>query len=170
MGHAGEEPPEVAPQPAEQAVHYEAHAAGEARINQAGRDLHLHYRDGVHGGRRAEPGTGTAECPYPGLAAFGREQARWFFGRKQLTAELIARLDGRLRAGGMQMVVAPSGAGKSSMLQAGLLPKLGDGALPGSGRWPTAVFTPTAQPLTALATRIATHRCRSGLPSGSVGG
>ncbi|MGH3924643.1 MAG: hypothetical protein ACRDTT_17580, partial [Pseudonocardiaceae bacterium] len=155
MGHAGEQPPEVPPQPAEQVVRFEAHAAGQARINQAARDLHLHYRDGIHGERRAEPGTGTAECPYPGLAAFGREQSRWFFGREQSTAELIARLDGRLRTGGVQMVVAPSGAGKSSLLQSGLLPRLGDGALPGSSQWPTVVFTPTAQPLAALATQVA---------------
>ncbi len=155
MGHAGEQPPEVPPQPAEQAVRFEAHAAGQARINQAGRDVHLHYRGGVHGERRAEPSAGTAQCPYPGLAAFGREQARWFFGRKKLTTDLIACLGGRLRTGGVQMVAAPSGAGKSSLLRAGLLPKLGDGALPGSDRWPVVVFTPTAQPLAALATQIA---------------
>jgi hypothetical protein len=89
------------------------------------------------------------------LASFGREQARWFFGRDQLTAELIARLDERLRTGGVQVVVAPSGAGKSSLLHAGLLPQLRNGALPGSSRWPTIVFTPTAHPLTVLATQIA---------------
>ncbi|MGH3815584.1 MAG: hypothetical protein ACRDUV_24555, partial [Pseudonocardiaceae bacterium] len=89
------------------------------------------------------------------MASFGPEQARWFFGREQLTAELLTRLDARLRTGGVQAMVAPSGAGKSSLLHAGLLPKLGDGALPGSGRWPTVVFTPTAHPLTALATQIA---------------
>ncbi|MBV9141929.1 MAG: hypothetical protein JO115_13605 [Pseudonocardiales bacterium] len=97
----------------------------------------------------------VGECPYPGLASFGREQARWFFGRDQLTSKLIARLDNRLRSGGMQMVVAPSGAGKSSLLHAGLLPKLDNGALPGSSQWPRIVFTPTADPLAALASHIA---------------
>jgi WD40 repeat protein/transcriptional regulator with XRE-family HTH domain len=95
------------------------------------------------------------ECPYPGLAAFNEDQARWFFGRDQLTSELIARLGTRLRKGGVQVVVAPSGAGKSSLLHAGLLPQLGNGALPGSSRWPTIVLTPTAHPLTVLATQIA---------------
>ncbi|MGQ0775983.1 MAG: WD40 repeat domain-containing protein [Pseudonocardiales bacterium] len=154
MERAGEQPREVPP-PAGEAVRLEAHASDQARVNQAARDLHVHYGDGVRGGRRAEPGAATAECPYPGLASFGRNQARWFFGREQLTAELIARLDGRLRTGGVQVVMAPSGAGKSSLLRAGLLPKLGSGALPGSSRWPTVVFTPTAQPLQALATQIA---------------
>lgn len=139
--------------PVGEAVRLEAHASDQARVTQAARDLHVHYADGVRGGRHAEPGAATAECPYPGLAAFGREQARWFFGREQLTTELIARLDARLRTGGVQAVVAPSGAGKSSLLHAGLLPQLGDGALSGSARWPTVVFTPTAQPLQALATR-----------------
>ncbi|HSL07067.1 MAG TPA: ATP-binding protein, partial [Pseudonocardiaceae bacterium] len=153
MGHSGERPPELStPQPAGESVRQEAHASGDARINQAARDLHLHYPDGV---RRVESGTDAGECPYPGLASFGREQARWFFGRDQLTAELTARLDARLRAGGVQVVVAPSGAGKSSLLQAGLLPQLDSGALPGSNLWPKMVFTPTGHPLAALATQIA---------------
>ena len=156
MGPHGEQPPErPTSQPAGDAVHLEAQASGEARVNQAARDLHLHYRDGVRGARRVESDSEAEECPYPGLAAFGREQARWFFGRDQLTAEFITRLDARLRAGGVQVVVAPSGAGKSSLLHAGLLPKLDNGALPGSSRWSMMVFTPTADPLAALAAQIA---------------
>jgi hypothetical protein len=127
-------------------------------VNQAGRDQHFYYGDGVRGARRVQPGTPAVECPYPGLASFGREQTRWFFGRDQLTATLIARLDDQLRTGGVQVVVAPSGAGKSSLLHAGLLPQLSNGALPGSNRWPTLVFTPTAHPLTALAAQVASRR------------
>ncbi|MGH3872371.1 MAG: hypothetical protein ACRDSR_12805 [Pseudonocardiaceae bacterium] len=147
------EHPPGAPQPGEHPVHLEAHASDQAGIHQAARDLHLYQRDGIHSAR---PAGLARECPYPGLAAFGREQAHWFFGREQLTSELITRLDGRLRTGGLQLVVAPSGAGKSSLLHAGLLAQLGDGALPGSARWPTVVFTPTAQPVQALATQIGT--------------
>lgn len=112
-------------------------------------------QDAVRGARRAKPGPGAQECPYPGLASFGREQARWFFGRDELTADLIMRLDARLSTGGVQVVVAPSGAGKSSLLNAGLLQMLEYGALPGSSRWPTIGFTPTAHPLAALVTQIA---------------
>ncbi|MEO7196719.1 MAG: ATP-binding protein, partial [Pseudonocardiaceae bacterium] len=152
MGASGEQPPEQPPP----SVRLEAHASGEARVTQAGRDLHLHYRDGVHDERRAESGKAIqGECPYPGLASFGREQSRWFFGRDELTAELVTRLDTRLRGGGVQVVVAPSGAGKSSLLHAGLLPQLAAGALEGSSRWPALVITPTAHPLAALATEIA---------------
>ncbi|MGH3833967.1 MAG: WD40 repeat domain-containing protein, partial [Pseudonocardiaceae bacterium] len=41
-----------------------------------------------------------------------------------------------------------------SLLHAGLLPQVNNGALPGSSQWPTIVFTPTAAPIAALATRI----------------
>jgi WD domain, G-beta repeat len=151
-------PVEEPPQPAGKPVQQKALASGNAiinqagrDINQAGRDLHVHHGDGV---RRAEPGAKDAECPYPGLASFGSDEARWFFGRDQLTADLITRLDERLNTGGIQIVVAPSGAGKSSLLHAGLLPKLTDGALPGSGDWPVLTLTPTANPLAALATQV----------------
>ncbi|MBP2478348.1 WD40 repeat protein/transcriptional regulator with XRE-family HTH domain [Crossiella equi] len=72
-------------------------------------------------------------CPYPGLAAFGPAQARWFFGRARATAELLGRLADS-RALGLPLVVfGASGAGKSSLLRAGLVPALARGALPGAG-------------------------------------
>jgi len=135
----------------------EAEAAGNARVYQAGRDQHFHYRDGVRGVRRVEPADMADECPYPGLASFGRAQARWFFGRDGLTADLVSRLSEILTDGGPLMVVAPSGAGKSSLLQAGLLPALRQGALPaaGSRNWPQVVFTPTAHPMREAVAQIA---------------
>lgn len=129
-------------------------AAGSQHV--AGRDLHLHYWDGTHRVDRTRPGTGTGDdCPYPGLSAFGVEQAAWYFGRDPLRARLTARLDACLREGGALAVVASSGAGKSSLLRAGLVPDLAAGALPGSRRWPSLVFTPTADPMRALATHLA---------------
>ncbi|MFE9746866.1 hypothetical protein ACFYOT_18350 [Saccharothrix saharensis] len=139
-------------------VRQHAEAGDGAWVYQAGRDLrveqHHHYEDGVRHVRRASD-SADLECPYPGLAAFGRDQARWFHGRDQVVAELVAGLDTRLRTGGVLAVIAPSGAGKSSLLHAGLLPRLDGGALPGSGRWPRVVLTPTAHPLTELASRLA---------------
>ncbi|MBV9023395.1 MAG: helix-turn-helix domain-containing protein [Streptomycetaceae bacterium] len=91
------------------------------------------------------------QCPYRGLAAFESEHAGWFFGRERATAELVSRLTDRFGSGPL-LLVAPSGAGKSSLLKAGLVPALRRGALPGagSGRWPVAVCTPTAHPLKEL--------------------
>ncbi|MFC5830028.1 NACHT and WD repeat domain-containing protein [Nonomuraea insulae] len=131
--------------------HFQATASGRAEITQVGGDLHKHFYHGVRERRRTEPGTVVDACPYPGLDPFGRNQAHWFFGRDKLIGTLIDRLDRRRQTGGVQMVVAPSGAGKSSLLHAGLLPSLEDGALDHSAHWPQTVFTPTATPLSALA-------------------
>ncbi|MGW5154113.1 nSTAND1 domain-containing NTPase [Nonomuraea wenchangensis] len=136
--------------PRGEGVRHTAHARDGARIYQAGRDQHFHYGDGKRPARRAEPAGGSPECPYPGLAPFGREHARWFFGRERLIADLLARLDGRLRTGGMQAVIAPSGTGKSSLLRAGLLTRLAGGALPGSAQWRYVLLTPTSTPLQTL--------------------
>ncbi|MGH3900133.1 MAG: hypothetical protein ACRDTA_18215 [Pseudonocardiaceae bacterium] len=100
-------------------------------------------------------GKAVYACPYPGLAAFGTDQARWFFGRKRATAEVIGRLTERLEGTGPLVVFGPSGAGKSSLLRAGLLSALGEGRLPGSRSWPCVLFTPGADPIRELATRVA---------------
>ena len=49
------------------------------------------------------------------------------------------------------MVSGASGAGKSSLVRAGLVPALAAGALPGSERWRAVVVTPGRRPLDALA-------------------
>ena len=55
------------------------------------------------------------------------------------------------------MVVAASGAGKTSLLQAGLLHRIASGALPaqGSRDWPRAVFAPGAHPMSKAAEILA---------------
>ena len=62
----------------------------------------------------------SADCPYLGLAAFQPEDAGRFFGREQLTAELVTRAGEQLARPGLLMVLGPSGSGKSSLLRAGL--------------------------------------------------
>ncbi|KNB53173.1 WD40 repeat domain-containing protein [Streptomyces caatingaensis] len=96
-----------------------------------------------------------APCPYRGLAAYQADDARWFFGREQDTAALVGELARCLGGHGLLILLGASGAGKSSLLRAGLLPALADGALPGSDTWPVAVFTPTGDPLDALADALA---------------
>ncbi|MFF3559728.1 AAA family ATPase [Streptomyces sp. NPDC002574] len=96
-------------------------------------------------------------CPYPGLAAFSPGQAQWFFGREQLTGELVTRLAARVEEGVPLAVVGASGSGKSSLLGAGLLAALSKGDLPRSGSrtWPRLRMTPTEHPLSELAARLA---------------
>jgi transcriptional regulator with XRE-family HTH domain len=73
---------------------------------------------------------GSEVCPYPGLAAFSAQETRWFVGRERETRALISRLDDQLATGGLLAVVAASGAGKSSLLAAGLVPALAQGRCP----------------------------------------
>jgi WD40 repeat protein/DNA-binding SARP family transcriptional activator len=89
----------------------------------------------------------AAVCPYKGLARFEPDDAEFYFGRERLTAELVARLVGA----GLVGVVGPSGSGKSSLVRAGLLPALRDGALPGSDRWRQLIMRPGGHPLRELA-------------------
>ncbi|HMO46805.1 MAG TPA: TIR domain-containing protein [Rubrivivax sp.] len=65
-------------------------------------------------------------APYPGLPAFEREDAAVYFGRDLEVRELIDRLRARRAMGGAHMlaVLGASGSGKSSLLRAGVLPRL----------------------------------------------
>ena len=86
-------------------------------------------------------------CPYRGLLLFDETDAEVFCGRERLAAELAVQLAVRMTRGGLVIVTGASGAGKSSLLRAGLLPILARGQqIPGSGRWPRAVMTPARRP------------------------
>jgi hypothetical protein len=68
-----------------------------------------------------------ARPPYPGLEPFGPEDAAVFFGRDQEIERLLELLQPTLQRGPGRFVavVGPSGSGKSSLVRAGLLPRLG---------------------------------------------
>ena len=101
-------------------------------------------------------GSGWAGCPYLGLVPFGEHDAPVFYGRGELAGQLARRLAGRLDGTGILLVAGESGAGKSSLLSAGLMPRLAAGALgPGSEGWPRRVIRPTASPLRELAMQLA---------------
>ena len=104
-------------------------------------------------------GTGTQTwtgCPYRGLAPFEERDARVFFGRAQLAEKLAQRLGERLAGGGILLVVGASGSGKSSLLRAGLMPRVAAGVLgQGSGAWPRRVLRPTGHPMRELALHLA---------------
>ena len=108
---------------------------------------------GARDGAAARWGRG---CPYRGLLPFGESDADVFYGRERLAAELAVKVDAQICRGGLVVVTGASGAGKSSLLRAGLLPILARGQqVPGSDRWPRIVMTPTKDPLAELAARLA---------------
>jgi len=109
------------------------------------------------------PGVGgmagrQAGSPYRGLKAFGEQDAGWFFGREAATTAVADRMAGLLAGAGVLVVSGASGAGKSSLLRAGLVPRLraaGLAGVPGAAWWPQVVFTPTRAPLEELALQVA---------------
>jgi WD40 repeat protein len=96
--------------------------------------------------------------PYRGLAAFGEQDAAFFFGREAATGQVLERMSRLLAGAGLLVVSGVSGAGKSSLLRAGVLPRIraaGLASAPGAASWPSVVFTPTHAPLDELALRVA---------------
>ncbi len=116
-------------------------------------DLENHLKSQINGiiespPTRVEPPAPTAApqqpfwkgSPFPGLRAFTPKDARIFFGRGRETDNLIGRLsdpDTRFLA-----VIGASGSGKSSLVAAGLIPRLHSGAIEGSRDWRCFRFTP----------------------------
>jgi basic membrane lipoprotein Med (substrate-binding protein (PBP1-ABC) superfamily)/DNA-binding SARP family transcriptional activator len=88
------------------------------------------------------------ENPYLGLRSFREVDHARFFGQEQLVDRLVARVAG---ASGFTALVGPSGSGKSSAVQAGLIPRLRrdhpDVVI--------ALMQPGVRPLAALATALA---------------
>ncbi|WP_037880778.1 trypsin-like peptidase domain-containing protein [Streptomyces sp. NRRL S-378] len=78
-------------------------------------------------------------CPYRALEPFTAEHARWFQGRKDAVRQVVANLAGQRR---LTLLLGPSGSGKSSLVQAGVLQALAAGELPGSDRWLPVIARP----------------------------
>ncbi|MGW9069770.1 nSTAND1 domain-containing NTPase [Streptomyces yangpuensis] len=78
-------------------------------------------------------------CPYRELEPFTAEHARWFQGRKDAVRQVVANLAGQRR---LTLLLGPSGSGKSSLVQAGVLQALAAGELPGSDRWLPVIARP----------------------------
>lgn len=83
--------------------------------------------------------------PYPGLAAFHEQHARFYFGREAEVDEFLERL----RELPCLPIVGPSGTGKSSFLHAGVIPRLC-----ARERWLVLSFRPGADPVAALARHV----------------
>lgn len=85
-----------------------------------------------------------AHSPYCGLQAFRESETHLFFGREDWTAKLLAAV----QAHGFTLLTGASGVGKSSLVRAGLLPRLR--ALHPSRSVRVLELKPDRDPFTAL--------------------
>ena len=115
------------------------------------------YSDGV-----AAPAlrsvSGKVDSPYRGLSAFEEQDAPFFFGRRAAIGDVLKRMSSCVHGTGLLVVSGVSGAGKSSLLRAGVLPQIrgvGLAEAPEAAWWPRLLFTPGGAPLDVLAVQVA---------------
>jgi WD40 repeat protein/serine/threonine protein kinase len=92
--------------------------------------------------------------PYKGLRPFYETDCEDFFGRETLTEQLLLRLGEFETMSSFLAVIGPSGCGKSSVVRAGLIPALRQGALPGSENWFIVQMLPGEHPFEKLETAL----------------
>jgi hypothetical protein len=99
-----------------------------------------------------QPREFDGRCPYLGLDAFTEDDADRFFGREAVVEQLV----GRVKESRFVVIAGPSGTGKSSLVQAGLIHALKQDALPDvhSERWLYITFTPQRDPIEQLALAV----------------
>ncbi|KST64060.1 nSTAND1 domain-containing NTPase [Mastigocoleus testarum] len=86
--------------------------------------------------------------PYKGLSAFKEKDAEIFFGRDRFIADLVDSANTEA----LVPVVGASGSGKSSLVFAGLVPRLRE-----AGNVQVVSFRPGKNPFDALATALSSH-------------
>jgi tetratricopeptide (TPR) repeat protein len=91
----------------------------------------------------------TALCPFRGLNAFREEDVPLFFGREAFSEKLLAQI----LKHDLVVVIGRSGSGKSSVVQAGLLPLLRL-ERPPRETWEAVIFTPGSKPFHRLAAEL----------------
>jgi len=95
--------------------------------------------------------------PYPGLRPFETSEWSIFFGRERMIDEIIELL-GRQR---LVVVHGSSGSGKSSVIRAGVLPRLERQYIRHGIPWQTCAIRPSGGPLWNLASALAGLEGRS---------
>ena len=107
---------------------------------------------------------GEPRNPYKGLRPFTQKDAGDFFGREPVVEKLVEVVKAFVTeqpasaSKRLLTIIGPSGSGKSSVVMAGLLPRLQHGALPGSKEWVYLdPIVPGKHPLEALASTLKPH-------------
>ena len=89
--------------------------------------------------------------PYPGLRPFESDEWQIFFGRESMIDDVI----GRMARQRLVFIHGASGSGKSSLVRAGVLPKLRFRHLRYGAEWLTCTMRPSGGPLWNLAHEFA---------------
>ncbi|GAA2208887.1 hypothetical protein GCM10009850_043450 [Nonomuraea monospora] len=123
-------------------------------LNVCGEDDPERIEAWLAGWRRARQRRGASRSgppPYRGLAAYQPDSAGWFFGRAEQTELLVGAVKELAgRGGGLQLLVGPSGSGKSSLIGAGLIAALETGTVHTPGARPMETLKELAGPLIVL--------------------
>ena len=96
-------------------------------------------------GRPKPPMPKPIVCPYPGMRPFESQDSPFFFGRGteiQYIIQFVVHSS-------FLLVVGPSGSGKSSLISAGVLPRLRNQST--TGGWRSKEFRPGSQPAAVTA-------------------
>ncbi|MEN8260983.1 MAG: SUMF1/EgtB/PvdO family nonheme iron enzyme [Pseudomonadota bacterium] len=115
-------------------------------------DIVVRFLSGDEEDHLAEKPKTYTQSPFPGLRAFTEDEAAIFYGRDR---EIHALLE-KLRNSRFLAVIGASGSGKSSLVRAGVLPKLAE--IGGQARWEWLRFTPGGigdDPFLALSAALA---------------
>ena len=125
---------------------------GSAGVQVGDHNVQLNYFNGP----ALDPRRVSPRLPYRGFSAYAEADSDFFFGRDDAISHVMAYLSST--TSGIVVVSGASGVGKSSLLRAGVLARLGTDGLPGAPEarsWPRLLFTPGTKPLDELAVRIA---------------
>ena len=131
----------------QQSISESRYAATSATGNATIQITNYYYREGPESA--TQPAAGTADAagadlsrPYRGLFHFGPDDAALFFGRDAVAEDLYQAIQVRT----ILPLLGASGSGKSSVVLAGLLPRLQR-----DGHWRFSHFRPGADPFQSLA-------------------
>jgi hypothetical protein len=98
--------------------------------------------------------------PYIGLSAFDENSAQWFFGREEASKSLLQKI----KEYSIVFVIGPLGSGRTSLLRAGVIPRLRMGLGIDGIRWNVLpIVVPGTNPLTSLL-----RAAHQSAPNGSV--
>ncbi len=88
--------------------------------------------------------------PFKGLMAFDETDSDRFFGRGEVVDELLSGLESPGPPSRLTLVVGGSGSGKSSVVRAGVVPRVRRGDVRGSAPWFVTTMLPGSSPFKEL--------------------